>query len=70
METPPCSSVRRVGWFPGGACADTPSGGVCPAGVFSAWCPSSKVWGLFPQAVGPGAPQAAEFSLLPVWLLV
>jgi hypothetical protein len=24
METPPCSSARRVGWFPDGAGADLP----------------------------------------------
>jgi hypothetical protein len=35
METPPCSSARRVGWFPSGAYADTPSGVVRPGG-FSA----------------------------------
>jgi transposase-like protein len=34
MDTPPCSSARRVGWFPSGAHAVTPSGGREPAGGF------------------------------------
>jgi hypothetical protein len=34
MDTPPCSSARRMGWCPGGACAEAPSGGARPAGGF------------------------------------
>jgi hypothetical protein len=33
METPPCSSARRVGQWPGGACAAPPAAGTTGRGV-------------------------------------
>ena len=42
METPPCSSARRVGMFPGGTCADTPlQSCLTERGVFMPCAPPS-----------------------------
>jgi hypothetical protein len=52
METPPYSSVRRLGRGPGGASLIPPPEVCDRQGVFSAWCPASALWGIFPRAAG------------------